>query len=107
MKSKTKLAALLLLALSLLACRFLFPEATPASPLPPTATLRPTSTQAAAPRPTASPTALESSNLPDPEPLVIVALDPVEGNLETQLQQHAQKALERGMLPVVEFDAEW
>lgn len=106
MKSPTKLAALLLLSLGLLACRFLFPEtATPTRP-PAAATRRPTSAETTVPLPEASPTLVEASN-PAKGSLVIVALDPADGDLDKQLQQHAQKAFELGLLPVVEFDAEW
>jgi len=106
MKSPTKLATLLLLSLGLLACRFLFPE-TAAPPLPAaTATRPPSSAETAVPLPEASPTLVETDKPTDGN-LVIVALDPADGDLDKQLGRHAQKAFELGLLPIVEFDAEW
>lgn len=106
MKSPTKLAALLLLSLGLLACRFLFPETgTPTRP-PAIATRQMPTAEVTAPSPEASPTLAETGQPTDGN-LVIVALDPADGDLDKQLGQQAQKAFELGLLPVVEFDAEW
>ncbi len=103
--SKRKMALLLSLSLSLLACRFLFPE--PAAPvsLPPTQQPRPTITEATKTPEAAStePAVGEAA----PPGLITVALDPKDGSLKEQLLSHAQKAAEMGMLPVVEFDATW
>lgn len=106
MKSQTKLAALLLLSLGLLACRFLFPETAAPTRPPATATRPPTNAETTVPLPKASPTLAETGQ-PTGGNLVIVALDPADGDLDKQLGQHAQKAFELGLLPVVEFDAEW
>lgn len=106
MKSPTKLTALLLLSLGLLACRFLFPE-TAAAPIPAaTATRPPSSAETTVPLPQASPTLVEIGQPADGN-LIIVALDPADGDLDKQIGQHAQKAFELGLLPIVEFDAEW
>lgn len=103
--SKPKIALLLSLSLSLLACRFLFPEpATPVS-LPPTQQPKPTITEAAK-TPEAASTEPAVSETTTPE-LITVALDPKDGGLKEQLLSHAKKAAEMGMLPVVEFDATW
>ncbi len=106
MKSPTKLAALLLLSLGLLACRFLFPETATPTRSPEKATRPPSSAETVIPLPGASPTLAETGN-PANGSLVIIALDPANGDLDNQLGQHAQKAFELGLLPIVEFDAEW
>jgi len=105
-KSQIKLTALLLLSLGLLACRFLFPETATPTRSPEKATRPPSSAETAVPLPEASPTLAETGN-PAKGSLVIVALDPADGDLDKQLGQQAQKAFELGLLPVVEFDAEW
>lgn len=107
MKSPTKLAALLLLSLGLLACRFLFPETATPTRSPEKATRPPSSAETAIPLPGASPTLAETGKPTENSNLVIVALDPADGDLDKQLGQHAQKAFELGLLPIVEFDAEW
>ncbi|MCG2785574.1 MAG: hypothetical protein L6461_10760 [Anaerolineae bacterium] len=103
--SKPKIALLLSLSLSLLACRFLFPE--PAAPVSLPPSQQPKATVAkSANTPTSTSTEPAVSQATAPE-LITVALDPKDGSLKEQLLSHAQKAAEMGMLPVVEFDATW
>lgn len=104
--SKRKISLLLLLPLGLLACRFLFPASATPTSLPPTRQV-----QATAAKATSIPAATEfiqptPTEAPPPE-LIVVVLDSKDGSLEELLLNHAQKAVEMGMLPIVEFDAEW
>jgi len=75
--------ALLLIAMSLLACNFLFPQTQPAVP--------------------------ESTDFQDPVPtgFTIERLHPKDGELQALLASEAQKAAALSQMPVVEFDATW
>lgn len=79
----------------LLACNFLFPQTPRSTP------------DSIVPRPTSSEP--ESDDIPDVSPvgMKIVRLHPEDGDIQTLLAQEAQKAVELGLMPVVEFDATW
>ena len=79
----------------LLACNFLFPQTPRATPEP--AVARSTEPES------------EPGDTPDATSLgmEIVRLHPEDGDIQTLLAQEAQKAVELGLMPVVEFDATW
>jgi hypothetical protein len=79
----------------LLACNFLFPQMSrstsePVVPPPAKSDSQPNGVQ----------------GLTESE-FTIVRLRPGDGNLQTLLAEEAQKAVELGLMPVVEFDATW
>jgi thiol-disulfide isomerase/thioredoxin len=82
-----------LVTVFLLACNFLFPQTPEFTPEP--AVAEPTESEAK-PAPKASSTDIK-----------IVRLHPGDGDIQTLLAEEAQKAVELGLMPVVEFDASW
>lgn len=72
----------------LLGCNFLFPQT-------------PRSSEPVVPRPT------KTGSEAAPIGFSIVRLHPENGELQTMLAQEAQKAVELGRMPIVEFDATW
>jgi len=87
---------IVLLPVFLLACNLLFP----AQETPSDQQVVPTTI----PEERQEPEQMESLKLDD---FTIVRLHPGDGDLQTLLEDEAQKAASHGLMPVVEFDATW
>lgn len=84
-----------LVTVFLLACNFLFPQTPEFTPEP--AAAEPTASEA---KPNTAPEVSSTD-------MKIVRLHPGDGDIEARLAEEAQKAVELGLMPVVEFDAAW
>lgn len=85
---------LTLFAAFLLACNLLFPPKRTSAPIQTS-------------EPASEPGVTSSSEPASSDGLTIVRLRPGQGDLQTRLEEEAQKAAKLGQVPVVEFDATW
>jgi len=95
----------LIIVITLLACNLFTPPAT-SVPLPVETPSNQPPTLTPEVIPAEVPTALLPAMTPE-KGYTIVRLHPSQGDLMTLLEQEAQKALELGQKPFVEFDASW
>ena len=95
----------LLIVLGMLACKALTPEPQEVPPVPQVPTVDVVSETTPQPTP-------ETVTEPSPEPpaatgFTIVRLRPEDGDLADMLAEEAQKSVDLGLIPIVEFDATW